>query len=177
MKITQLETITVAEHPNLLWVQVYTDVGLVGLGETFFSAKAVEAYVHETLAPLVLGQDPRQIDRLNQSISTYLGFRSTGVETRGNSAFDIALWDLFGKLTQQPVAQLLGGFSRNEIRTYNTCAGIEYMKEAKGQRTENYGLAGKKHKYDDLNGFLRRADELAESLLDDGITAMKIWYL
>ncbi|CCO49789.1 putative Enolase [Vibrio nigripulchritudo SOn1] len=175
MKITQLETITVAEHPNLLWVQVHTDVGLIGLGETFFGAKAVEAYVHETLAPLVLGQDPRQIDRLNQSISTYLGFRSTGVETRGNSAFDIALWDLFGKLTQQPIAQLLGGFSRNEIRTYNTCAGIEYMKEAKGQRTENYGLAGKSHKYDDLNGFLHRADELAESLLDDGITAMKIW--
>ena len=104
----------------------------------------------------------------------YLGFRSSGVEVRGNSAFDIALWDIFGKATGQPVAQLLGGFSRQSIRTYNTCAGTEYIKDAKGQTTANYGL-GAKQDYDDLNGFLHRAGELAEELLEDGITAMKIW--
>ena len=37
MKITALETIRVAERPNLIWLQVHTDQGLVGLGETFFS--------------------------------------------------------------------------------------------------------------------------------------------
>lgn len=97
-----------------------------------------------------------------------------GAEVRGNSAFDIALWDIFGKATNQPIAQLLGGFSRREIRTYNTCAGTEYIKKATGQQTANYGLSGGKD-YDDLNGFLHRADELAHSLLEDGITAMKIW--
>ncbi len=174
MKITALETIRIAERPNLLWLQVHTDEGLVGLGETFYGARAVEAYVHETLAPLMLGEDPRRIEHLAAKAEGYLGWRSTGAETRGNSAFDIALWDLWGKATGQPVAQLLGGFTRDRIRTYNTCAGTEYIKDDSGQQTGNYGLATG-GQYDDLNGFLHRADELAESLLDDGITAMKIW--
>jgi len=174
MKISALETVRVGERPNLLWVEVHTDGGLVGLGETFFHAKTVEEYLHEAVAPQVIGRDPLAIDRLSADLIGYLGFRSTGAEMRGNSAFDIALWDLFGKATGQPVAQLLGGFSRQSIKTYNTCAGTEYIKEAKGQTTGNYGLAAGKA-YDDLNGFLHRADELAQELLDEGITAMKIW--
>lgn len=174
MKITGLETIRIEERPNLLWLQVHTDEGLVGLGETFFGAQTVEAHVHEWIAPRVIGRDPLQIDRLAADLVGYLGFRSSGAETRGNSAFDIALWDLFGKATGQPIAQLLGGFTRPEIRTYNTCAGTEYIKQATGQTTANYGV-GAGRDYDDLNGFLHRADELAHSLLDEGITAMKIW--
>jgi L-alanine-DL-glutamate epimerase-like enolase superfamily enzyme len=95
---------------------------------------------------------------------------------RGNSALDIALWDLFGRALGQPLAQLLGGFSRKAIRTYNTCAGTSYMRKATGQTTSNYGTdAAGQTEYDDLNGFLHRADELAEELLSEGITAMKIW--
>ncbi|MDV7271598.1 mandelate racemase/muconate lactonizing enzyme family protein [Thioclava sp. A2] len=174
MKITAIETIRIAERPNLMWLQVHTDEGVTGLGETFYGARAVEAYVHETLAPLMLGEDPRRIEYLARKAEGYLGWRSTGAETRGNSAFDIALWDLWGRATGQPVAQLLGGFTRPAIRAYNTCAGVEYIKDDSGQQTGNYGL-GKGGAYDDLNGFLHRADELAQSLLEDGITAMKIW--
>ncbi len=111
MKITAIETIRLVERPNLLWVQVETDEGLTGLGETFFIAATVETYVHEYIAPRVIGRDPLQIDLLAADLNGYLGFRSTGAEVRGNSAFDIALWDLFGKVTGQPIAQLLGGFS------------------------------------------------------------------
>lgn len=175
MKITKLETVRIDERPNLLWVLVHCDDGLVGLGETFFIAETVETYVHEFIAPRVIGRDPLQIDLLAADLTGYLGFRSTGAEMRGNSAFDIALWDLFGKVTGQPIAQLLGGFSRSEIRTYNTCAGTEYIKQATGQQSDNYGLTGGDQDYDDLNGFLHRADELAHSLIEDGITAMKIW--
>ncbi len=174
MKITALETIRVAERPNLIWLQVHTDHGLVGLGETFFGAATVEAHVHEYIAPRVIGRDPLEIDRLAADLVGYLGFRSSGAEMRGNSAFDIALWDLFGKATGQPIAQLLGGFTRREIRTYNTCAGTEYVKKTTGQVTANYGI-GDSPQYDDLNGFMNRADELAHSLLEEGITAMKIW--
>lgn len=174
MKITALETIRITERPNLLWVQVHTDEGVTGLGETFYGARAAETYLHETLAPLVLGEDPRRIEYLARRAEGYLGWRSTGAETRGNSAFDIALWDLWGRATNQPVAQLLGGFTRPAIRTYNTCAGVAYIKDDCGQQTGNYGL-GAGGSYDDLNGFLHRADELALSLLEDGITAMKIW--
>lgn len=174
MKITAIETIRIAERPNLLWLCVHTDEGITGLGETFFGAATVEAHVHEYIAPRVLGRDPFEIDRLAADLVGYLGFRSSGAEMRGNSAFDIALWDLFGKAMNQPIAQLLGGFTRREIRTYNTCAGAEYVKKTSGQVTANYGI-GAGVEYDDLNGFLTCADELAHSLLEEGITAMKIW--
>jgi galactonate dehydratase len=174
MKITALETIRIAERPNLLWLMVHTDAGFSGLGETFFGAATVEAHVHEYIAPRVIGRDPLEIDRLAADLAGYLGFRSSGAEMRGNSAFDIALWDLFGKAMNQPIAQLLGGFTRREIRTYNTCAGTEYVKKTSGQVTVNYGF-GAGGDYDDLNGFLTRADDLAHSLLEEGITAMKIW--
>ena len=176
MKITKLETVRVAERQNLIWILVHTDEGITGLGETFFGAETVEAYIHEYVAPRVIGRDPLQIDLLAADLVGYLGFRSSGAEVRGNSAFDIALWDIFGKATGQPIAQLLGGFSRREIRTYNTCAGTEYIKKATGQMTANYDLSPSSVRaYDDLNGFLLRADELAHSLLEEGITAMKIW--
>ena len=45
MKITQLETIRLGEFPNIIWVRLHTDEGLVGLGETFMGAEAVEAWV------------------------------------------------------------------------------------------------------------------------------------
>lgn len=175
MKITGIETVRVKDFPNLLWVVVHTNEGVTGLGETFFMSQTVESYVHEVAAPKLLGRDPLAIDRIAKDLTGYLGFRSTGVEMRGNSAIDIALWDLFGHATGQPIAQLLGGFSRQEIRTYNTCAGNTYMRDAKGQKTSNYGIGGPKKDYDDLNGFLNNADELAEDLLAEGITAMKIW--
>ncbi|MFN6925015.1 MAG: mandelate racemase/muconate lactonizing enzyme family protein [Tabrizicola sp.] len=175
MRITSIETIRIAERPNLLWIEIGTDEGIKGLGETFFGAATVEAHVHEWIAPRVIGRDPLQIDRLSADLVGYLGFRSSGAEVRGNSAFDIALWDIFGKAVGQPVAQVLGGFSRDRIRTYNTCAGTDYIKKATGQTTANYALSGGGQDYDDLNAFLHRADELAQSLLEEGITAMKIW--
>src|SRR5918997_1100060 len=70
----------------------------------------------------------------------YLGFRSTGVETRAASAVDIALWDLWGKATGQPVVQLLGGRTRERIRTYNTCAGYRYIRDTRLQQVENWGV-------------------------------------
>ncbi len=176
MKITSIETLRIAEHPNLLWVLVRTDEGLVGLGETFYGAAAVEAHIHETTAAKLLGKNPLAIDRLSRELVGYLGFRSSGVETRAASAVDIALWDIFGKATGQPIWQLLGGKSRDRIRTYNTCAGTHYVRTTAQQSVSNWGLAQREPRgFDDLNAFLTRADELAVELLDSGITAMKIW--
>jgi galactonate dehydratase len=175
MKITALETIRLAEFANLLWLKVHTSEGLTGLGETFFYPATVEAYVHEALAPKLIGRDPRQIDKISKDLTGYLGFRSTGAEMRGNSALDIALWDIQGKATGLPIAQLLGGLTRERVRIYNTCAGTGYMRANLGQTSTNWGLGGEGRDYDDLNGFLQRADELAKDLLSDGVTAMKIW--
>ena len=175
MKITALETIRNAEFPNLLWLHVHTDEGISGLGETFFGAQAVEAYLHESVAPQLLGQDPGRIDYIARKLYGYLGFRGSGVETRGNSAIDIALWDLWGKRTRQPVYQLLGGLTREQVRVYNTWAGYRYVRQRPVQTTDNWGLDGEEGPYEDLDAFLNRADELALSLLQQGIQAMKIW--
>jgi len=175
MKITEIETVRVPEFENLLWVLVHTDEGVTGLGETFFMPKTVETYLHEAAAAKLIGNDPLAIDRISKELTGYLGFRSTGAEARGNSAIDIALWDILGKVTNQPIAQLLGGFSRPAIRTYNTCAGSGYMRKGNAQKIANYGIGGERRDYDDLDAFLNRAGELAEDLLDEGITAMKIW--
>lgn len=50
MKITAFETVRARDFPNILWVRIHTDEGLVGLGETFFMAATVEAYIHEVVA-------------------------------------------------------------------------------------------------------------------------------
>jgi L-alanine-DL-glutamate epimerase-like enolase superfamily enzyme len=51
MKLAKLETLRLAEFPNLLWLRLHTDQGLMGLGETSFSAESIEAYLHEFVAP------------------------------------------------------------------------------------------------------------------------------
>ena len=61
MKITAIETIRMDERPNLLLVQVHTDQGLIGLGETSRGAAAVEAQIHDLVAPMLLNQDARDI--------------------------------------------------------------------------------------------------------------------
>ena len=69
MKITRLETLRLEEFPNLVWLRVHTDAGLAGLGETSYAAQSVEAYVHEYVAPRVLGQDAHDIDRLTRGLT------------------------------------------------------------------------------------------------------------
>lgn len=128
MKITALETIQLPHLNNILWVRIHTDEGIIGLGETFRGATAVAAYLHSEVAPQLLGRNPLEIDSISKLLlEPYVGFRSSGVEIRAASAVDIALWDIFGKVTGQPVHQLLGGLSRPRIRTYNTCAGYNVM--------------------------------------------------
>lgn len=176
MKITRVETIRLDEFANLLWVRIHTDAGVIGLGETFFGARAVEAYIHETAAPVLLGRDPSEIERIARDLTPYIGFIGTGAETRGRSAIDIALWDLAGRVADQPVYQLLGGLTHDKVRIYNTCAGYRYVRSKPNWSLEDWGTGGEAEgPYEDLEAFLNNADELAFSLLEQGITGMKIW--
>ena len=178
MKITNVETVRLGEFPNIIWVRIHTDEGLTGLGETFMGAAAVEAYIHEWVGPKLIGKDPLAIESRNRDITGYLGWRGSGAETRGNSAVDIALWDIFGKAANMPVYTALGGKSRDDIRIYNTCAGYQYVRSTTNQSSANWGIGAAKKSagpYEDLEGFLNCAGELAESLLSEGITGMKIW--
>jgi L-alanine-DL-glutamate epimerase-like enolase superfamily enzyme len=156
MKITAVETILHPKYPLILWVRLHTDAGLVGLGETIQSPDAVARVIHGTLARIILGQDPTQIELLwHHMFKTvhYAGY--AGAEMRAISAIDIALWDLLGKVTHQPVYVLLGGACRERIPTYNTCG--------------SYG------RYPDHEAFHDHPAQLAQDLLAMGIRAMKIW--
>ena len=172
MKIEQIETIRHRDFPNLLFVLVYSD-GLVGLGETFYSAEAVESYIHSVAAPLLVGQDPSRIVGINRSLEGYVGYAGSGVETRARSAVDIALWDLAGQRAGLPLHDLMGGRTRDSIGVYNTCAGTQYVRR-EGQATQNYGR-GVDGRWEDLDRFMSDAGSLAEELLSEGITGMKIW--
>jgi galactonate dehydratase len=180
MKITAIETIQLGAMANLLLLRVETDEGLVGLGETYFTPHEVAEYLHTSAAPLLLGADPGRIDALRLRLTRYVGTRDTGVESRGNSAVDIALWDLLGKATNRPIHDLLGGASRPAIRAYNTCAGYRYTNStANVVGSQAWGLpepGASVGPYEDLQTWLGgRADELAHSLLEQGITGMKMW--
>jgi L-alanine-DL-glutamate epimerase-like enolase superfamily enzyme len=150
---------------------------LAGLGETWFGAATVEADIHDRIAPLLLGQDARNIAHLKRLMTPYVGFCGTGAEMRALSAIDVALWDIAGKSASKPLRDVLGARVRDRIPVYNTCAGPNYVSKTSDVRPGNFGLPEGKSivEYEDLDGFLNCADDLASGLLESGITAMKIW--
>jgi L-alanine-DL-glutamate epimerase-like enolase superfamily enzyme len=106
MKIVAIETLCAQEFENVLWVRVHTDAGVIGLGETFYGAGAVASHIHETLATRLLGRDPLRIEAIHKElVNLPMAQSSTGAEYRAASAIDIALWDLWGKATNQSVHQ------------------------------------------------------------------------
>ena len=176
MKIVAVETLRPAVQPNLLFLQLHTDDGTVGLGESFFGARAVEAYLHETAADVVLRATDPTPEGMARLLSPYLGYQGAGAETRGNAAVDLALWDILGKTAGLPLVELLGGPVARSVRVYNTCAGSGYVGRSSRQRSDNWGLPGADAgSWEDLDAFLHRPGGLARELLDEGITGMKVW--
>jgi galactonate dehydratase len=155
-RIERIETIRIGAQPNVLWVEVTDEDGLRGLGETYYIPSAVEAVIHDMAAPLVLGMDALRIEEIWQTLFACANFYGyAGSEMRAFSALDVALWDLLGKRSGLSVSTLLGGRVRDEIRLYNTCV------DAGG--------------YDDMTAWLERPGHLAEELLADGFSGMKVW--
>lgn len=102
-------------------VEVKTDEGLIGVGEAGFSSEyfsTVGPLINDQLGPLIIGRDPQDISALWHDMmrSTHMWGRR-GIETYALSGIDIALWDLFGKITSQPVHRLLGT-AQNSVRAY-----------------------------------------------------------
>ena len=156
MKITAIETLQWAAYPRLMTVRVHTDAGLVGLGETCDKIPGAKAALHGTIAPLVLGQDPLDIEGLWRFVMDNIMYNGyAGAETRALSAFEVALWDIMGKRYDAPLCHLLGGKTRDAVPTYNTCIGFGEVQ--------------------DYHAWHDDAGDLARSLLADGINGMKIW--
>jgi galactonate dehydratase len=155
-RIERIETIRLASQPNIVWVEVTDEDGVTGLGETYYVPGAVEAVLHELVAPLAIGTDAARIEGVWQTLFACMNFHGwAGAEMRALSALDIALWDLLGKRLGVSVSTVLGGRVRDSIRVYNTCVD-----------------AGR---HLDMQAWLERPGELAEELLEAGFTGMKVW--
>lgn len=182
MRITALETLRSPDFANLLWLRIETDAGLVGLGEAFRNAWATEAYLHETLAPYLLGRDPRPVAAHREEIrrviaNRFMGTPSRSIELRGDAAVDLALWDLLAQSLEVPLHRLWGGPVRERIRVYTTCAGPAYNTARTvgwASRLAEPGAAAL-GPLDDLQAQLDDPVDLARSLLAEGVAAMKIW--
>lgn len=115
MKITDVKLIY-AKH--YLFVHVYTDEGIVGLGEAgnwgYLSATAAAI---KKFASYLIGKDPSAIEDINQNFLRSVYFRGSVIMS-ANSAIDIALWDIKGKKLGVPVYELLGGKTREKVRVY-----------------------------------------------------------
>lgn len=121
MKITDLKTAALQGNFEWILVRLYTDEGLVGLGECYWGA-GVEA-IARRLKPLLVGEDPQNVDWLYQKMVRGMsGAGSTGGATiAAISGVELALWDLKGQALNTPIYNLLGGRYRERIRIYADC--------------------------------------------------------
>jgi len=120
MKITDIRTVPVSHY---LLVQVFTNEGITGLGEsgTWGLLEASETVI-QTYKRYLIGQDPLRIEHHWQYL--YRSMHASGWAIMGAlSAIDIALWDIAGKYLGVPCYQLFGGKCRDKVRVYYQVGG------------------------------------------------------
>jgi L-alanine-DL-glutamate epimerase-like enolase superfamily enzyme len=136
MKITAIETYLVSSPLDVVWqtgigtgtrrdellVVVRTDEGVHGVGSSYHAHAplAVKAIIDEKLAPMALGEDALDIQGVWEKLyygSVYLGSSAVCAV----SGIDIALWDILGKVSGQPIARLLGGGGVDKVVAYIGC--------------------------------------------------------
>jgi galactonate dehydratase len=176
VKITEVRTYNHEDFPNLIQVEVCTDEGITGTGESYYFGSSIASFIEEFLGPAIVGENPLDHEAIAQKMYTYVGYNGSGIETRGRSAIDIAIWDIKAQSVNQPLYQYLGGKPGKDIEFYNTCAGRGYMRKS-NQSRKSWGIDQDSDELEDLKAFLTNADDLAENLLSEGITGMKIWPL
>lgn len=99
-------------------IAVYTDEGITGWGSVFSNDALVKAAL-DILEPLYKGENPLEPERVSEKLHAntfWLG--RGGTITHAISGIDIAMWDILGKSTGQPVGRLLGGRYRDRVRPY-----------------------------------------------------------
>src|SRR5215216_7184293 len=113
LRITDMRVAEIVGAPfTSALLKIYTNQGIVGLGEVRDGASATYALM---LKSRLLGENPCDIDRLFRRIKQFGGH---GRQGGGVSAVEIALWDLAGKAYGVPIYQMLGGKFRDKLRMY-----------------------------------------------------------
>ncbi len=140
-EITDIETLVI--DGNFPWtiVKVEAGDGTVGIGEAYPSP-GVHEIITDYLRPVLVGETPLDVERLYNLMRASLSGRGSqcGIGTIAISGVEIALWDLAGKLLDQPIWQLLGGKMREDVMVYADCHAGEAMVSSaeEGQEEETY---------------------------------------
>jgi len=110
------------------WVQITAEDGTYGLGSCALGPMAAPL-IDYFIAPMIEGREAFAIELINDLMwRSHEAFQG-GIATAAQSAVDIALWDLKGKLLERPVYEMIGGPSRKKIELYATGDDLEWMRE------------------------------------------------
>src|SRR6266571_3620450 len=124
LKITGIKTFVInAGSVNWVYCKLYTNQGLVGLGEGSVTSK--EATVSQAIMEherFLVGKDPTDIELLWQGMFRYPRWRGGPILNSAISAVEIALWDILGQALEVPIYKLLGGAARKRVRLYKDVA-------------------------------------------------------
>jgi L-rhamnonate dehydratase len=126
-----------------LIVEVFTDAGHVGIGNAALAPRLTKAAIDTYLKPLLIDKDPFDVEFLwQQMYRRTMAWGRKGVGMTAISAVDIAIWDILGKATGQPVFRLLGGRTKPKIPVYASrlyCQKLEDLaEEARRYKKEGY---------------------------------------
>jgi L-rhamnonate dehydratase len=126
-----------------LIVEIATDTGQVGIGEAALAPRVTKQVIDLYLKPILLGQNPFDSEYLWQHMyRRTMAFGRKGIGMVAISAVDIAIWDLLGKATNQPVFRLLGGKTKEKIPVYASRLYSQPLddlaKEAKQYKDQGY---------------------------------------
>lgn len=133
-----------------LVVEIFTDDGLVGLGNAALAPQITKQVINLYLKPLLVGRDPWETELLWQHMyRKTMAFGRKGIGMVAISAVDIALWDLIGKSAKQPVYRLLGGRTKARIPVYASRLYSTELNElaAEAQRYKNDGFQAMKLRF------------------------------
>ncbi len=127
VKITAVKAMQIQNIAGNCLIRIETDVGLTGYGEAGVSGPMARARI-EQFKTFLVGQDPLPIEKHFHELTTLMHPYMANIPTI--SGIDIALWDLAGKITGQPVNVLLGGPFRDSIRMYSHGIGVNMLDTA-----------------------------------------------
>ena len=177
LRITRIETCLPRDlFAGLVLCRIHTDQGLVGCGESYYIPEAVAAVIHDWFRHRLLGADALAIEshwRFLYERAANFGVR--GAELRALSAVDLALWDILGQATGQPVYRLLGGPVRERVRVYNSCGSPSYGAGGGSHTWPGMGAVGEPGPWGDGWRVFHEPAELATELAGLGYAALKVW--
>ena len=143
MRIVSADVIVTSPGRNFVTLKLTTDDGVTGLGDATLNGRelAVVSYLRDHLVPLLIDTDPQRIEHTWQSLYRGAYWRRGPVTMAAIAAVDIALWDIKAKTAGLPLYQLLGGASRDRIRTYGHANGRdipELLDSVRARLAEGY---------------------------------------